>query len=141
MPSNALMRAANQAHRLLQQATGGRLGWSARGMPVLEVTTIGRRSGEPRTVLLTAPIHDDHGYVVVGSAGGNDGHPAWFLNVQANPAVRVRHRRAVEAMVAHVASPEERADWWARILEAHPHYGGYQAKTDREIPLVRFSPP
>ena len=68
----------NTLHRGLLKLSGGRLGWRAAGMPVLELTTIGRRSGLPRTVMLTSPIQEGDAIVIVASRGGDDQHPAWF---------------------------------------------------------------
>jgi deazaflavin-dependent oxidoreductase (nitroreductase family) len=136
VPSHATFKIANVAHRLVLKVTGGRLGWRGAGMPVLQLTTIGRKTGEPRTVMLTAPIHDEDSLVVVGSRGGTDVHPAWVHNVRANPEVTVAMRGSTRAMRARVLGPEERAEVWPRVVEASPQYGEYQRKTDREIPLV-----
>jgi deazaflavin-dependent oxidoreductase (nitroreductase family) len=125
---------------MVLKVTGGRLGWRGAGMPVLRLTTIGRKTGEPRTVMLTAPIHDEDSLVVVGSRGGTDVHPAWVHNVRANPEVTVAMRGSTRAMRARVLGPEERAEVWPRVVEASPQYGEYQRKTDREIPLVVLEP-
>jgi deazaflavin-dependent oxidoreductase (nitroreductase family) len=116
------------------------MGWEGKGMPMIELTTTGRRTGQPRSVMLAAPLHDAGTYTVVASAGGNDASPAWFLNLVADPAVEVRRRDDRQPMQAHVATPEERARWWAEIVAAYPHFNGYQAKTERVIQLVRLSP-
>ncbi len=140
MTSRTVFVGMNRVHRLFQRVSGGRLGWTAMGMPMIELTTTGRRSGQPHAVLLAAPIHEDGAYVVVASAGGNDRPPAWLLNVHADRAVEVRRRRTTQPMRATLASAGERAAWWAQIVAAHPHYGRYQNKTDREIALVRLVP-
>jgi deazaflavin-dependent oxidoreductase (nitroreductase family) len=140
MPSDALFKWSNRAHRIVLKATGGRLGWTGAGMPVVQLTTIGRKTGEPRTVMLTAPIQRDETYVVVASRGGTDVHPAWYFNVQANPEVTVAVRGATLPMRARVADPAERAELWAQVVADFPHYAGYQDKTDREIPLVVLEP-
>jgi deazaflavin-dependent oxidoreductase (nitroreductase family) len=140
VPSDATFKVANVVHRMALKLTGGRLGWTGAGMPVVQLTTIGRKSGEPRTVMLTAPIHRDDTYVVVASRGGTDVHPAWYFNVQANPDVTVAVRGATLPMRARVAEPAERAELWAQVVADFPHYAGYQDKTDREIPLVVLEP-
>lgn len=127
-------------HRVVQKASGGRLGWSAKGMPVVQLTTVGRRSGEARTVLLTAPLHEDGAFVVVGSRGGDDAHPAWFLNLSAHPDVEVGVQGEHRPMRARVLSGEERAATWRQVTDRYPHYAGYQRKTERELPLVRLEP-
>lgn len=140
MPPKAVFKVGNLAHRLVVKVTRGRVGWEAAGMPVLQLTTTGRKSGEPRTVMLTAPIHTDDTYVVVGSRGGTDVHPAWVHNIRADPNVTVAVRGATLDMRAHVAEEAERAELWPKVVEAYPHYEGYQRKTDREIPLVVLEP-
>ncbi|WP_210035408.1 nitroreductase/quinone reductase family protein [Pseudonocardia parietis] len=131
----------NAGHRLLIKLSGGKVGYSAMGMPVVELTTTGRRSGEPRTVLLTAPVHGEGSYVVVASRGGDDKHPAWFHNLRANPEVDVAVRgEAPRRMRARVASPDERARLWPQIAGRYRNYAGYQRSTEREIPLVHLEP-
>lgn len=140
-PPDFALKAMNAGHRLLIRLTGGRVGYSAMGMPVLELTTTGRRSGAPRTVLLTAPVHGEGRYVVVASRGGDDRHPAWFLNLRANPDVEVAVGGAERVpMRARIADPAERAELWPRIADEYRNYAGYQRSTEREIPLVHLEP-
>lgn len=137
MPADVVLKAMNTAHRLLLKVSGGRVGYDAMGMPVLELTTIGRRSGEPRSVMLTAPLEHDGHLVVVASRGGDDRHPAWFLNLRDHPAVTVSVRGGPPTpMTARVATSEERARMWPQIAEKYSNYAGYQRRTEREIPLV-----
>ena len=127
----------NGIHRGLLKASGGHLGWTAAGMPVLELTTTGRKSGTSRSVLLTSPHQEDHRIVIVASKGGEDTHPSWFLNLLENPQVEVRLQGAVSSpMLARAASDEERDRMWPIVTEKYPNYAGYKAKTDRQIPLV-----
>ena len=87
--------------------SGGRAGWQVAGMTVLELTTIGRKSGQPRTVLLTSPLREGDAYVIVASRGGDDQHPAWFLNLRDNPDVQVTLKgEAAKPMVASVADAD-----------------------------------
>lgn len=140
-PPDLALKAMNAGHRLLIRLTGGKVGYSAMGMPVVELTTTGRRSGEPRTVLLTAPVHGDGAYVVVASRGGDDRHPAWFLNLRADPDVEVAVQGGERVpMRARIAGPDERAQLWPRIAGEYRNYAGYQRSTDREIPLVHLEP-
>lgn len=141
MPSDFVLKAMNSAHRLLISVSGGRLGHDAAGMPVLELTTIGRKSGQPRSVMLTAPLQEDDTYVVVASRGGDDTHPAWFLNLRDNPDVEVALKGGPrQPMRATVADPATRAEMWPRIAGRFRNYAGYQRRTDREIPLVVLGP-
>ena len=140
MPSDAMLKLMNASHRVIMKVTGNRMGWTGFGMPVLELTTVGRKSGEPRSVMLTAPIHDGDTYVVVASRGGDDTHPAWFLNLRDNPDVEVAVKGNRRKMRARIANAEERAELWPRVAGDHKNYAGYQRKTEREIPLVFLEP-
>lgn len=131
----------NSAHRCLLKLSGGRLGWTAADMPVLELTTIGRKSGKPRSVMLTSPHQDGDVIVIVASKGGADHHPNWFLNLRDNPRVVVTMQDSADRkMNARVASREERERLWPTITSDFKNYAGYQDKTDREIPLVMLEP-
>ena len=89
MPSDLTLKAMNTIHRGLLKVSGGRVGWSIAKMPVVELTTTGRKSGQPRSVMLTSPLQEGDSFVVVASRGGDDQHPAWFLNLRDNPDVEV----------------------------------------------------
>ncbi len=131
----------NAVHRLVLTVTGNRLGAVLAGMPSLELTTTGRKSGKPRSVMLTSPLREGSAYVVVASRGGDDIPPAWFLNLSQNPSVEVRViGQATQRMRARVASPEERARMWPVITAKYRNYAGYQKRTTREIPLVLLEP-
>jgi deazaflavin-dependent oxidoreductase (nitroreductase family) len=141
MPSDLMLKTMNAAHRAMLKLTGNRLGASFGGMPSLELTTIGRKSGKPRSVMLTSPLQEGRSYVVVASRGGDDIHPAWFLNLRDNPDVQVRLvGQAPQRMRARVATAEERARMWPLIAGKYRNYAGYQRRTDREIPLVLLEP-
>ncbi len=141
MPSDVALKVMNGVHRTILTLTGGRVGWRAANMPVLELTTTGRKSGEPRSVMLTSPLQEGDTTVVVASRGGDDHHPAWFLNLRDDPAVQVaRQGGPKQPMTASVATAEERARMWPKITADHKNYAGYQKRTDREIPLVLLKP-
>src|ERR1700710_346687 len=141
MPSDVVLKAMNAAHRIVLKVSGNRVGASFGGMPSLELTTVGRKSGQPRAVMLTSPLQEGDAYVVVASRGGDDVHPAWFLNLRDNPDVEVRVvGQAKRAMHARVANAEERARMWPQISGKYRNYAGYQKKTEREIPLVLLEP-
>ena len=141
MPTDLQLKAMNTLHRGLLKISAGRLGWRAGGMPVLELTTTGRKSGEPRTVMLTSPVQEGGAIVIVASRGGDDHHPAWFLNLRDHPDVEVAFAgKPKQPMRARVATPEERAVLWPRVTAEYKGYAGYQTKTDREIPLVLLEP-
>jgi deazaflavin-dependent oxidoreductase (nitroreductase family) len=142
MPNDLTLKGMNLLHRVITTVSFGRLGWSALGMPVLELTTTGRKSGQPRTVFLTSPLEVDGNPLVVASRGGDDQHPAWYLNLRDDPDVRVAVRgTAPQPMVARIAEGEERARLWDQLTRAHDNYAGYQRKTDRTIPVVVLERP
>ena len=92
-------------------------------------------------MLLTSPLQIGETFVVVASPGGDDNHPAWFLNLRDQPQVEVSvGGRAPVTMRARIARPEERATLWAQVTTAHQNYADYQNKTEREIPLVLLEP-
>ena len=141
MPSDRYLRAANGLHRVLQRVSGNRLGWRLVGMTVIELTTVGRKSGEQQVSMLTSPLKTDGSWVVVASRGGDPTNPSWFLNLVDHPEVLVRIGGPKQRpAVAKVATPAERAELWPRVIHAYPNYGEYQRKTTREIPLVLLTP-
>jgi deazaflavin-dependent oxidoreductase (nitroreductase family) len=142
MPSDPAFKVMNRVHRLLLGASGGRLGWRVSGMPVIELTTTGRKSGQPRTTMLTSPFQENDAMVVVASRGGDATNPAWFLNLRDDPNVMVKlGPKPPVSMIAEIADADERARIWPIIASTHRNYAGYQRKTDREIPLVVLRPP
>jgi deazaflavin-dependent oxidoreductase (nitroreductase family) len=141
MPSDTALKLMNLVHRTAIRGSGGRLGWSVGKLPIIELTTIGRRSGEPRTVILLSPVQEGDTFVIVASRGGDDRHPAWFHNLSANPDVEVASKgRSKRTMSARVAAPDERAGLWPQVVAAYKSYGGYQERTERVIPVVLLEP-
>ena len=131
----------NTVHRSLLKVSGGRLGWETQRMPVLELTTTGRKTGRPHSVMLTSPLQEGTTLVVVASRGGDDQSPAWFLNLRDNPEVEVALKGAAKRrMRARIAAPEERARLWPLVVADHKNYAAYQTKTSREIPLILLDP-
>jgi deazaflavin-dependent oxidoreductase (nitroreductase family) len=137
MPSDLALKSMNAVHRVALKLSGGRLGWTAGGMPVVELTTTGRKTGQPRTVMLTSPYQEESTWVIVASRGGDDQPPAWFLNIEANPSVDVSFKGGPrERIEARVATAEERSRLWPLLTARQARYAGYQKRTTREIPLV-----
>lgn len=119
-------------------STAGRDGHLWRGAPTLLLTTTGRKTGERRrTPLIYGRDGDD--YVIVASYGGAPTHPAWYLNLDADPEVEVQVGEEVFRAKARTAGPQERARLWPELAAVWPAYDEYQARTDREIPLVILS--
>jgi len=134
------MKTMNLSHRAVLKASGGRLLKTPFGMPTVELHTIGRKSGQRRSTLLTAPIHEDDRVVLVASKGGDDRHPLWYQNLVAEPDVEVTIAGTTTPMRARTATGEERAELWPQITAAYKGYAGYQKRTDREIPVVVCEP-
>ncbi|MDX6580981.1 MAG: hypothetical protein QOI10_165 [Solirubrobacterales bacterium] len=117
------------------RATGGAEGHDWQGTQTLLLTTTGRKSGEPRTnPLIYGRTGDD--VMVVASKGGWPAPPAWYLNLEANPEVEVQVKDDVFKARARTATPEEKPELWRTMVGQWPDYDAYQAKTEREIPVV-----
>jgi F420H(2)-dependent quinone reductase len=126
-------------HRWLYQASGGRLGAKVRGKTVLLLITTGRKSGEPRPSTLYT-FQDQGNYVVIASNAGHPSHPAWYLNLRANPEAVVRVGGRESQAIARDATGEERERLWAQTIVWDPDYAEYQQRTDRVIPVVVLEP-
>jgi F420H(2)-dependent quinone reductase len=122
-------------HRVLYRASGGRLGGRVWDLPVVLLTTTGRRSGKKRTVPLCSFRAGDD-VVVIASYGGLDQPPAWWLNLEANPQAELLAGRERRAVTARNAGPDERARLWGEVTARAPGYLEYERRTDREIPVV-----
>ena len=130
-------RAANQVEEF--EASGGREGNLNRGVPVIILWTRGRSSGAVRKTPLMR-VRDGDRYAVVASMGGAPQHPVWYGNLLADPHVSLQDGGDLHDYVARVATGDEKAQWWRKAVEVWPDYDAYQAKTDREIPLVILEP-
>jgi deazaflavin-dependent oxidoreductase (nitroreductase family) len=135
-----MMRVVTGFHKAVFRVSNGRLANRGYGMPVLQLTTTGRKSGKRRTTMLTSPVQDGDRMVLVASNGGDDRHTNWFLNLRDDPKVEVTMDGRTRPMRARVASPEEKAELWPRAVAAHGGYADYQTRTDRDIPLVILEP-
>ncbi|MGD0747122.1 MAG: nitroreductase family deazaflavin-dependent oxidoreductase [Acidimicrobiales bacterium] len=133
-------RAMNLVHKAALKATGGRWPRDLLGMPGVELHTIGRKSGEPRSTMLASPIHDENRVILVASKGGDERNPQWYLNLSANPDVELTMNGETRKMRARTASPEEKAALWPDILASYKHYAGYQERSGRDIPVVICEP-
>ncbi len=124
---------AQHARRYVE--SGGADGHRYHSWETLLITTRGRRTGQLRRTPLIYG-RDGERYVVVASNGGAATHPAWYLNLLADPVVRVQVGADVFAARARPAGPEERPALWELMAGIFPRYTGYQKATDREIPVV-----
>ena len=122
-------------HRGVYRSTGGRVGARLNGLDMVLLTTTGRKSGQPRTLPL-ACLRDGDDWIVVASNGGQDFHPAWWLNLQANPRAQAQLGRETRSIVAHEATDDDRARLWPLLKQQNSAYTKYEKKTDRRIPVV-----
>jgi deazaflavin-dependent oxidoreductase (nitroreductase family) len=132
------LKLMNALHRSLYELTRGKRGGVFLGKPVVQLTTVGAKSGKQRTVLLTSPAYFEGDPVVVASYAGDDRHPAWYHNLLANPDVDVKqldsgHR---ERRRARVLSAGERAALWPQLKREIKQYQEYELRTTREIPII-----
>jgi F420H(2)-dependent quinone reductase len=128
-----------RAQVIVYRLTRGRLWGDYRGAPVLLLHHRGRKSGKERVSPLLC-LADGDDLVVVGSKGGSHKHPAWFLNLREMPETTVEVGAEKRRVRVRVASAEERAKLWPRVVELYSDYADYQARTEREIPLIVLSP-
>ena len=115
--------------------TDGEVGHDWQGTTTLILTTTGRRSGEKRSTPLIYQEHDGN-HLVVASKGGADKPPAWFRNLDENPAVTVQVKADRFSARARTATAEEKPEMWRKMATVWPDYDEYQKQTDREIPVV-----
>ena len=134
-----MQRAWIRLYRLSLGRIGGSFGWMGGPMPVLLLTTTGRRSGKRRTAVLGYLV-DGERYVVVGSNNGEPSDPAWLMNIRSQPRVTIQVRERVLEATGSVAEPDDRARLWAELMRVGPGYGRYETMTTREIPLVFLTP-
>ncbi|GAB3035577.1 nitroreductase family deazaflavin-dependent oxidoreductase [Parafrigoribacterium mesophilum] len=120
-------------------ATDGREGSTQRGAPLLLLTTQGRKSGKWRRTALIFGERDGK-FIIVASKGGAPAHPSWYLNLVANPEVRVQVYDRIFAATARTATAGEKPALWSLMASIWPDYNVYTAKTDRDIPVVVLDP-
>jgi len=136
---NSAVKRWSRVHRVLFRFTGGRIGKRLVDNDMLLLTTTGRKTGQNHTVPLLY-LTDDERLIVIASYGGRGYYPAWYLNLSDDPVVTVQLPGRTLEMVARAANPDERQQWWPRIVEAYDGYRVYQSRTEREIPVVFLQP-
>ena len=131
--------ALTRVHLAVHRLTGGRVGGSTLGTPVLFLTTTGRKSGQPRTIPLNYFRAGD-AFVVIASNAGQAAHPAWYLNLLADPRATIQVGRARRRVVARAADAEEKRRLWPRVVQMSRLYDAYRRRTPRDIPVVLLRP-
>ena len=128
-----------EEHVRRYQETDGEVGYIWNGVPILLLSTTGRKSGERRTTPLIFG-RDGDDYLVVASMGGAPMHPNWYRNLLADPQALIQVRAEHLEVTARTAGAEEKPRLWKIVVEQWPNYDVYQTRTDRVIPLVVLSP-
>jgi F420H(2)-dependent quinone reductase len=132
---NLGFRLLGGVHRRIYRLTGGKIGGRLGKLPVLLLTTTGRKSGRRRTQPLVYTQAGD-GYAVIGSKGGAAHHPLWYLNLREDPSATVTVGRETRKVRARDAEGEERERLWRTLADLYPGYEKYAQKTSRRIPVV-----
>ena len=126
-------------HVRAYQETDGQVGYLWNGVPILLLTTTGRRSGQPRTNALIVGRNGDD-YLVVASQGGMPTHPNWYWNLSDTPEAEIQVKAEHLAVTARTAGDSEKPRLWKIVTDAWPNYDTYQTRTDRVIPVVVLTP-
>jgi len=130
---NAVVSTHIALYRLLK-------GWGILGRNVILITTIGRKSGLPRTRALVS-IKDGKRFVIIASFGGSPQHPDWYVNLKANPHVTVEDRgHVIPTIASDITDEGEYAHLWSQMAALYPPYNDYQRRTTRKIPVVCLTP-
>ena len=133
--SSLRLKIASTVHASLYRWTRGRVGGRLGRLPVLLLTTVGRKTGRRRTRPLVY-LRDGETLVLVASNGGRDRQPAWFWNLDASGDVEVQINGSTERRAAVTAQETERERLWPEVVKLWPGYATYQENTKRSIPLV-----
>lgn len=134
-----LIRFMSWSHVMWYRLTGGLIGGKVLGVPILLLTTIGRKTGKKRTTPVMF-FRDDKDLVIVASNAGDDAPPKWWMNLQANPEAEVQVKREKLKVRAEKASPEHKKRLWPVLTAGYPTYDKYQQRTSRELDVVVLRP-
>ena len=132
------IRLIGRIHRWLWSLTGRKFGTLMGKAPFLMLATKGRKTGRARTTPVLY-LQDGADFIIVASFGGNDMHPAWYLNLEHCPEAEVTVKGEHRRVLARKVSAEEKKLIWSRLVELCPQFASYQRRTSREIPLMRLS--
>jgi F420H(2)-dependent quinone reductase len=138
-PANLALKLGTIVHSGVYRATGGRLLGRMGQSPILLLNTVGRNSGKKRATPLLYVV-DGEDFVIIASKGGAPTHPAWYLNLVANPDTTVEVGDRKSRVSAEELDGEEKVRLWRKMAEMYPTYDDYQDKTKREIPLLVLHP-
>jgi deazaflavin-dependent oxidoreductase (nitroreductase family) len=138
-PAKLALKLGTGVHSGVYRATKGKLFGRMGKSPILLLNTVGRKSGKKRTTPLLY-VMDGEDFVLIASKGGAPTHPAWYLNLMANPDVTVEVGDREVRVRAEEVGGEEKTRLWQKMVEMYPTYDDYQTKTQREIPLLVLRP-
>jgi len=133
--SNWILRQFMRFQVYMYRRSGGKRMGHLRGMPVLLLTTVGRKTGKER-VTPVMYLRDGDNYVVTASNNGRDKQPSWLLNLKAHPQTKIEVDGITRSVMAQQASVEEKGRLWPQLVERAPFFEGYQRSTKRDIPMV-----
>jgi deazaflavin-dependent oxidoreductase (nitroreductase family) len=134
-----LMKIASRMNVWVYRMTNGKVMGSMKGSPICLVTMTGRKSGRTITMPLIYIAHGED-VVLIASQGGAPDHPVWYHNLMANPNIHIQSGSVDRPMRVRQASDEEKAEIWPHAVSVYGEFDDYQAKTDRNIPLLICSP-
>jgi F420H(2)-dependent quinone reductase len=138
-PARLALKLGSGVHAGVYRATGGKLFGRMGKSPILLLNTVGRKTGRKRTSPLLY-VMDGEDFVIIASKGGAPTHPAWYLNLKANPDATVEVGDRKVRVRAEEVDSEEKVRLWQKMVEMYPTYDDYQRKTKREIPLLILRP-
>ncbi len=134
-----LMRLVMAIYVFLYRRTGGKMGGRLGTMPVLLLTTTGRKSGKKHTVPVMY-LSESPNYIITASNNGGEMPPAWWLNLKSSPQATIEIGGDMRLVTTKQADSEEKERLWAQLVEKAPAFEGYQKRTQREIPMVILRP-
>lgn len=137
--NRTVMRIGWRLHKLLWNATGGKVWRTASGMPVLELVTIGSKPGESRQILITYVDYEGTP-AIIGTNAGRDTDPAWVTNLRANPEARARWDSTWHDVTTRELSGDQHDQVWQAAVEANPGYADYSKGLTRPIPIMELTP-
>ncbi len=135
-----IFKIVTRFHRGIYDLSKGKIAGNTGKMPVLKLTTTGRKSGEKRVTMLTTPVERGDQVVIVASFGGDDRDPAWYKNLLTEPNAEIELRGKTRKVRARLVEGDERNELWQAITTRYSGYAGYQTKTSRIIPIVMLDP-
>lgn len=139
-PVGFLIKQMSRANTWIFKKSNGKLGDKfLRGAPVGILTTMGRKTGEPRESPLLF-LQEGKRIILVASQGGRANNPMWYLNLRANPKVSFQTKNEVLSLTARDATDAERDEYWPKLDAMYPDFKDYRSYTDRKIPIVICDP-